>query len=236
MTLLKNRRRRALRFKKNQQTLRFTPYAWVKLLYLRDAGTTEVGDFGITSAEDLLLVDDVRLVRQFCTRVSVALDDAAVADHFDECVDAGLAPEQFARVWIHTHPGESAEPRGTDEATFVRVFGGCDWAVMAILAQGGESYARLRFSAGPGGDLVLPVDVDFTAPFAAADSTGWQEEYDRCVSESDPFLDKPPVSAGRDLADSAGPLSAPRFNRFDFPVSESRIWEFHSEYDQCCRR
>ena len=43
--------------------LRFSPYAWAKLLYLRDRGDTEVGGFGISCPEDLLLVEDVRLVR-----------------------------------------------------------------------------------------------------------------------------------------------------------------------------
>ena len=39
------------------QSLRLTPYAWAKLIYLRDLGETEVGGFGITAADDLLLVE-----------------------------------------------------------------------------------------------------------------------------------------------------------------------------------
>ena len=69
-----------------RQSLRLTPYAWAKLLYLRDLGDTEVSGFGITAADDLLLVEDVRLVRQVCTGVSVALDDEAVADWWHEHV------------------------------------------------------------------------------------------------------------------------------------------------------
>jgi len=52
--------------------LRFSPTAWAKLLYLRDLGETEVGGFGISAADDLLCIEDVELVRQVCTGVSVA--------------------------------------------------------------------------------------------------------------------------------------------------------------------
>lgn len=46
--------------------LRFTPLAWAKLLFLRDQGPTEVGGFGLSAADDLLLIEDVRMVRQRC--------------------------------------------------------------------------------------------------------------------------------------------------------------------------
>src|SRR5687768_13983314 len=85
--------------------LRLTPYAWAKLLHLRDLGNTEVGGFGISARDDLLLIEDICLIKQFCSEVTVRFDDEAVADHFDQQVDAGLPPERFARVWVHTHPG-----------------------------------------------------------------------------------------------------------------------------------
>jgi hypothetical protein len=107
-------------------TLRLSPYAWAKLLHLRDRGRTEVGGFGVSSADDLLRVEDVCLVRQFCTRVTVRFDDSAVADYFDSQVDAGLAPERFGRVWVHTHPSSSAQPTTVDEVTFLRCFGTAD--------------------------------------------------------------------------------------------------------------
>lgn len=121
--------------------LRFSPTAWAKLLFLRDRGPTEVGGFGITPPDDLLYVQDVRLVRQRCTVVSVAFDDTAVAEFFDEQVDAGRKPEQFGRIWIHTHPADSALPSQLDEETYLRVFGRCDWAVMFILHVRGNGTA-----------------------------------------------------------------------------------------------
>lgn len=161
--------------------LRFSPTAWAKLLLVRDLGDTEVGGFGITACEDLLYVKDIRLVRQVCTGVSVAFDDQAVADFFDEEVDRGHKPEQFARIWIHTHPGHSAEPSSVDEATFRRVFGRTEWAVMAILPREGRAYARLRFHVGPGGESELPVQVDYQSPFPASAPEAWRAEYQATV-------------------------------------------------------
>jgi proteasome lid subunit RPN8/RPN11 len=162
-------------------TLRLTPTAWAKLLYLRDAGPTEIGGFGISATGEPLLLEDVRLVRQRCDWASVAFEDESVADLFDEQIDLGRRPEEFARIWVHTHPGESPSPSATDEETFARVFGGCDWGVMFILAKGGRSYARLRFGVGPGGALEIPVEVDFTAEFSASDREAWAAEYAACV-------------------------------------------------------
>jgi hypothetical protein len=176
------RRPRETRIRPHSRTkLRFSPTAWAKLLFLRDCGPTEVGGFGIAAAGDLLCVDDVRLMRQACTVVSVAFDDASVAEFFDEQVDAGRRPEQFARIWIHTHPGQSAEPSCVDEETFARVFGGSDWAVMFILARGGETYCRLRFSAGPSGSFQIPVEIDFERQFGPTECTKWSAEYAACV-------------------------------------------------------
>lgn len=136
-----------------------------------------MGGFGISAANNLLLIDELHLVKQMCTSVSVAFDDAAVANYFDDQVDAGLQPERFARIWIHTHPGCSAAPSPTDEDTFRRVFGSADWAVMFILASEGQSYARLRFNVGPKGSLQLPAEVNFHYPFPASEQGTWEEEY-----------------------------------------------------------
>src|SRR5580698_5955450 len=96
------RRPRETRVRPRSRTrLRFSPTAWAKLLYLRDRGPTEVGGFGIAPANDLLCVEDVGLVRQSCTVVSVAFDDSSVAEFFDEQVDVGRRPEQFGRIWCH---------------------------------------------------------------------------------------------------------------------------------------
>ena len=68
-------------------------------------------------------------------------------------------------------------PSATDEATFSRVFGGSNWAVMVILARSGDTYARLRFNTGPGGEILLPVSVDYDAAFEGSDHAVWEREY-----------------------------------------------------------
>ena len=219
--------------------LRFSPTAWAKLLYLRDLGDTEVGGFGITPADDLLLVEDVRLVRQTCTGVSVAFDDAAVADFFDHEVDRGLRLEQFARLWLHTHPGDWPEPSSTDEDTFWRVFGRTDWAVMFVLARGGQTYARLRFHVGPGGEMTIPVSVDYRRPFPASDQEAWKEEYlanvhqellpmlDRCARLLEPAHETffEPFGADADWLDYWPDLfGQPLHQSLDQPLDDKEPW------------
>ncbi|HSG73345.1 MAG TPA: hypothetical protein VLA12_23220, partial [Planctomycetaceae bacterium] len=144
---------------------------------MRDAGPTEIGGFGITPSDDPLLIEEIRLVKQQTTEVSVAFNDESVADLFDELVDAGLRPEQFARIWIHTHPGASPSPSCVDETTFARCFGNTDWSLMFILARGGETYGRLKFNTGPGGALRVATSVDWSQPFPSTDHAAWEAEY-----------------------------------------------------------
>ena len=92
---------------------------------------------------------------------------------------------------MHTHPGDSPQPSATDEETFARVFGGCDWAVMFILARGGQCYARLRYNVGPGVEVELPVEVDYGRPFAATEMERWHDEYLSNVHVPPPDLPKP---------------------------------------------
>jgi hypothetical protein len=181
--------------------LRLTPYAWAKLLFLRDAGPTEIGGFAISAESNLLLIEDFRLVKQCCSVATVRFDDESVADFFDEQVDQGLAPERFGRIWVHTHPGSSPVPSVTDEETFARCFGGSDWSLMLILACSGRTYARLRFGIGPRASLMLPIEIDFGAGGPVMDQAAWEQEYEENVS-ADPILalTKPATSPGTTLA------------------------------------
>jgi proteasome lid subunit RPN8/RPN11 len=191
--LFYHRPRNEIRFSQRQTALRFSPTAWAKFLFFRDVGETEIGGFGISSPEDLLYIEDFLTVKEVVTSVSVSFDDSAVADFFETQVDLGRKPESFARIWLHTHPGNSPEPSGTDEATFERVFGKCDWAVMAILARGGPAYARLRFNIGPGGEILVPVEVDYSKDFAASNPKVWLEEYRANIRADDWHIVKPPA-------------------------------------------
>jgi hypothetical protein len=175
-----------------------------------------VGGFGITRRDDVFLVENVRLVRQVCTPVSVSFDDAAVADFFDGQVDLGRQPREFARVWVHTHPACCAQPSTLDEETFQRCFGKADWSVMFVLAHGGLTYARLQFGVGPGGWWEIPVEVDYCCAFPAADRSAWQREYLETVQMAgDPL--------GRSSAERF-PVWDPRPVAADAPASEAP-WE-----------
>src|SRR5438046_3504523 len=173
----------------------FAPLAWLKFQYLCHAGPTEVAGFGLSHPDDPLYLEDVLVVRQRCTMATVAFDDIAVADLFDAMADAGIPPARFARIWLHTHPGASVDPSGTDEETFARVFGGCDWAIMAILGRTGRTSARLQLSAGPGAAIELRTAVDWAAwPDEVADReqmrserfVEWQHEYATLVEVMPP--------------------------------------------------
>jgi proteasome lid subunit RPN8/RPN11 len=174
----KTKMKNKINVQKNEKPmLRFSPTAWAKLLFMRDMTGNEVGGFGITQANDLLFVTDFALVKQKVTCVSVSFDDESVANFFEDQVQGGRKPQQFARLWLHSHPGDSPEPSMTDEATFARVFGSCDWSVMCIVAQDGSTFARLRFNAGPGGEITIPVYVDYGCEFEATNFDLWVQQY-----------------------------------------------------------
>lgn len=159
--------------------LRFNAYAWAKLKYLCQKGNTEIAGFGITG-EDPFIVEDFLLVGQEASAAFVSMDDDAVADFLPDMVEKGFEPNQCMRIWIHTHPGASANPSGQDETTFRDVFGGCDYSLMFILARQGEVYCRLQVQK-PKIQCLLPVYVDYTLPFKGSDISDWDTEYDENV-------------------------------------------------------
>ncbi len=183
---------RSLIHRPRRASILLRPAAFLKLLYCCHTAATEIGGFGISAANDPLVIEAFALVPQRASIATVEFDDAAVADHADRYADQGVEPARSLRVWVHTHPGESAAPSSTDEATFARSFGGCDWAAMLIQSRGEENYCRLRFNAGPGGDVVVPVAFDWASLPAWLERNagqmdelvrGWAGELDRCVVE-----------------------------------------------------
>ena len=48
---------------------------------------------------------------------------------------------------------------------------------MCIVAEEGKVYARLCFNVGPGGQILIPVEVDYSQPFQASDQEAWEAEY-----------------------------------------------------------
>ena len=123
--------------------------------------------------------------RQFCTSVSVRFDDGSLADEFEALVDQGYAPAQFARIWLHTHPGESPQPSGVDEETFAKKFSDPDWGIMGILARNGATYVRLRWNRPPQLEVELATEVDFHGPFGGSRIDDWKSQYrERVIPEA----------------------------------------------------
>jgi hypothetical protein len=198
--MMKTNRNKPTRQRPNA-ALRFSPYAWAKLMFMRDFRDCEMGAFGITRADDLLLIEDIVLVKQKVSWVTVSFDDGSVADFFDQQVDCGRKPEQFARVWLHTHPGDSPVPSTTDEETFSRVFGKCDWSVMFIIDQNDNTYARLCFGIGPGGQAEIPVGIDYSTAFSGTDFKAWKAEYILNVTPEKLIFENPKAATGEDPSD-----------------------------------
>jgi proteasome lid subunit RPN8/RPN11 len=184
-----------------ETALRFSPTAWAKLLYFRDKSPNEVGGFGITAPDDLLFIQEFITIKQEVTCVSVKFDDEAVSQFFDQQVDLGRKPEQFARIWLHTHPGDSPDPSTTDEDTFKRVFGSCQWAVMAVVAQDNSTYARLSFNIGPGGQILIPTDVDFSRDFGPSDYSAWDAQFQADIMPME-WLNRPALTQEKLAANS----------------------------------
>ena len=179
-----------------ESCLTFAPLAWLKLAFFCPLGETEIGGFGLSAPDQLLRVQDFVTVRQQTTAMTMRFLDDAVADHFDQCLEQGLSPERCGRLWIHTHPGDSPLPSSIDEETFARGFGSCDWAVMMILARGGQTFARLTFNVGPRVDKEISVRVDWSAwpesllskPLLGDHAAQWRQEYEANVQRHLPSL------------------------------------------------
>jgi hypothetical protein len=127
-----------------------------------------------------------RLSSRWPVQPHFEFDDDAYDDYLCDVQERGDTFERYASVWCHTHPGNSPQPSGNDEDTLARVFGRGKrpWAVMFILARGGDTYARLQFTTGPGGYLTIPVEVDWADwTGCPMDAAAWRAEYKAKVFE-----------------------------------------------------
>ncbi len=168
----------------------------------------EIGGFGVTEAEDLLYISDFVTVKQKVTAVSVSFEDESVSDFFDDQVDMGRKPEQFARTWIHCHPGDSPEPSFLDEETFERVFGGCQWAILFVVDRRNQTYAKLSFNVGPSANILIPVQVDYSREFGPSDQDQWSAEYNaNIVAENS--LSTPRKSSDEKAGSDSGDYALP---------------------------
>lgn len=136
-------------------------YSWVKLLWFRDhcceanfvenskdTKFNEVSLMGISkSEENINCIIDLKCVKQEVSSGETIIDDEGLADFFEDMrEDKKIGARRCGRVWIHTHPGNSPQPSGTDEETYNRYFKDVDFAVMYILSCGNKDYCRMKYN------------------------------------------------------------------------------------------
>lgn len=162
---------------------RLSPYAYQKLLFMRDIGETEVSGFAITNTASGYpdLITDFQLVKQECSIVTTDMDDDGLSEYVAVMADNGINPSDCMRVWIHTHPGSSPNPSGTDESTFQKLLSKFPFIVMLIISKEGNKFGRIGFTQGCGGTSPVDWDVDWSIPCEAVDFEDWKKEYEGAV-------------------------------------------------------
>ena len=162
---------------------------WLKLQYLCGVGPTEIAGYGIGDDDDPLHIVDFCLIKQKATSVSFEFDDVALIRHCEEHQEAGISIEQCFRVWVHTHPGNSATPSGYDWQVWGSNLAKEPWKVMMILARGGEVTSHMRVGGGPGlprweGPIRMSVDLNSSVPYNRMGKLrdSWRREYRKCVN------------------------------------------------------
>ena len=170
-----------------EKQLRLTPYAWAKLMWMRDKGDTEVAGYCVTGTSDPLLVTDFVLIKQECTIMTFDLDSEDIVEYTDRMMDEGLAPWQCMNILAHTHPGNSTDPSGVDEENFEKAFSHPNWAIMLIVGMDGSAYCRLKMNTGPGTISLLDVVIEYGVQFSGSNPEEWEKEYKAKVTKKASF-------------------------------------------------
>jgi len=137
--------------------------AWMALRHMRDIESKEIAALGVCEDPDRPLhITRVMFPKQHNYSAFVEIDDEGLADCLEKCYDDDLEPYQCSRIWIHTHPGNSASPSGKDWTTFKDSYSSCDWAVMLIIGQDDSWTCNLRMNSPfPNTIIQLPFSIDW---------------------------------------------------------------------------
>lgn len=175
--------------------LRFTPFAWAKLHFMRDCVNTEIGGLAVTDPDDYMLVVDILVPPQEVSSVHTKILPGSlselVADMADPEGEYRLKVDQFMRIWIHTHPGFDPSPSQKDLDTFYGKdnFGSASWGVMFILSSDGRYHCDYRFRDPGGSERVISIEAETVISFdePAVDEKvrkEWLEEVANNVEET----------------------------------------------------
>ncbi len=168
----------------------FHPFAWFKLQWFCHKGDTEIGGYGVAKDKDKpLYIHDLVIPKQECSGATTDLDMDDLSLRWETLIEEGLQSSQYAAIWIHTHPMDSAEPSGTDEETF-KAFRN-QWAVMFILSRTGKTYCRLKVQAPSLSDVTvtkqLTTQIDYqrwSEDAVKLDLNGATEEWEKEYQEN----------------------------------------------------
>lgn len=146
----------------NPRELVFTPAVYARLRHFANATENEVAAWGICEDPDNpLLVTDLHLPLQTNNPCYVEMDDDAINRYLVDQTILGRSPEQFMRVWIHTHPGASPTPSSHDRDTFERLTKELPWLVMFIMSEAASMTATYRGPLTSQPNLRLTPTVDY---------------------------------------------------------------------------
>jgi proteasome lid subunit RPN8/RPN11 len=156
---------------------------WARIMYFAKEADGEISGMGITPKENRWHIEEFVLPKQECTAAHTEFDGTELAKLMDEYIVKGYEPWQTQRVWIHTHPGFSAEPSGPDwanfDANYVRDRDD-SWGTMIVVNQKGEVSVNVWFGmlgAVMKGELVV---VDREVEIHGEE---WKKELDEKVTK-----------------------------------------------------
>jgi len=174
------------------KVITLSPLAFLHWQFICHAGKTEACAFGVSKPNVPTYVESLHIPKQSCTPAYCESDDDELLDLLMQTMTGKYVEGQVGRVWLHTHPGSSAQPSSIDETTFKDVWTGPqDFYAMLILARGGETYCRTKSPTDVDSRQRTPstVRVDWARlpellPQLPALTTGWAAEYAEKVKHS----------------------------------------------------
>jgi proteasome lid subunit RPN8/RPN11 len=121
----------------------------------------EVSLYGITESNSLV-IKDFWIPYQFGTAVTTEFDEEKKVEEVDKLIQKGLDPNNFLKIWVHTHPKMSPNPSGTDIQTFKTKFNNLNWSIRLILGQNKQMTVKYQQNSPIPLELDLKTEIDFS--------------------------------------------------------------------------
>jgi hypothetical protein len=176
--------------------------AYYKMVYLANRFPTECGGWGVADDPDApLRINSIQLTEQRASAASIKFDAADINRWKDEKVAEGKDFEQFGRVWVHTHPGNTVHPSSDDVESFESIVRHQvstnelaaailpaseipnlpePWAIMVIVGTQGALHAEIGFIWH--GEFMRHI-IQISSKWDDTTTTGWDAAYEANVSK-----------------------------------------------------